>query len=113
YYNYLNFPVTPWRGYGEQRTFDIQQVYESNPADKTMNENNPLLLGMTCALWTDYGVTEQMIDQRLFPRILALSEQMWSRGNREPFNDFYQRVKKSQPWLESLGFRFGSALRDE
>ena len=35
---------------------------------------------MTCALWTDDGVTERMIDRRLFPRILALAEQMWYQG---------------------------------
>lgn len=35
---------------------------------------------MTCALWTDDGVTERMIDRRLFPRILALAEQMWHQG---------------------------------
>lgn len=45
-----------------------------NPSYKVIQENNTLIWGMTCALWTDDGVTESMIDKRLFPRILALAE---------------------------------------
>lgn len=82
YYTYLNFPVTPWKGYTEARTFDLKDVYLNNPSDKAISEKNPLILGMSCALWTDDGVTERMIDRRLFPRILALSEQMWHEGKR-------------------------------
>lgn len=77
YYTYLNFPVTPWRGYTNTRTFDLKDIYQNNPSDKAINQKDPLILGMTCALWTDDGVTERMIDRRLFPRILALAEQMW------------------------------------
>lgn len=67
YYTYLNFPVTPWKGYTEARTFDLKDVYLNNPSDKAISEKNPLILGMSCALWTDDGVTERMIDRRLFP----------------------------------------------
>lgn len=58
-------------------TFDLKDIYQNNPSDKAINQKDPLILGMTCALWTDDGVTERMIDRRLFPRILALAEQMW------------------------------------
>jgi len=52
YYTYLNFPVTPWKGYEAARTFDIKDVYTANPSYR--KEDSPLLLGMSCALWTDY-----------------------------------------------------------
>lgn len=55
YYTYLNFPVTPWKGYTEARTFDLKDVYLNNPSDKAISEKNPLILGMSCALWTDDG----------------------------------------------------------
>ena len=68
---------------------------------------------MSCALWTDYGVTEDMIDRRLFPRILAIAEQMWSRSEPESFEQFYQKVKDKKEWFEKQGYMFGPGLESE
>lgn len=113
YYTYLNFPVTPWKRYEKARTFDLKDVYLSNPSDKALNEKNPLIIGMSCALWTDDGVTEHMIDRRLFPRILALAEQMWYQEETPDFEQFYQNVLQKKEWFEQAGFEFGPALRSE
>ncbi len=113
YYTYLNFPLTPWRNYEKARTFDLNDVYMNNPSDKVFNENNPLILGMTCALWTDDGVTERMIERRLFPRILALSEQMWHQGDRTEFPIFHQNILQRKEWFEQRGFEFGPFLKKE
>lgn len=110
YYTYLNFPVTPWRGYSVERTFDIKDIYEKNPS--YISGEHPLILGMSCALWTDDGVTEDMIDRRLFPRILALSEQMWHRGERISFDTFYQYIEQKKSWFEAQGFKYGPALKE-
>lgn len=110
YYNYLNFPVTPWRGYKENRTFDLRDAYTRNPSYQATQENNPLIWGMTCALWTDDGVTESMIDQRLFPRILALTEQMWHYGELASFEVFHQRVNEMKVWFEKEGYSYGQAF---
>ncbi|GAA6466043.1 hypothetical protein K220099C10_18890 [Bacteroides thetaiotaomicron] len=108
-YMYLNFPVTPWKGYDKNRTFDLKDVYLHNPSYKT--EENPLIIGMTCALWTDYGVTENMIDNRLFPRILAIAEQMWYKGELCSFDTFYNNVLQKKNWFNNQGFQFGPALK--
>lgn len=113
YYTYLNFPVTPWRGYTEARTFDLKDTYLNNPSDKALSEKNPLILGMSCALWTDDGVTERMIDRRLFPRILALAEQMWHQEEAPDFSLFYKNILQRKTWFEQVGFEFGPALKEE
>lgn len=113
YYTYLNFPLTPWRGYNEARTFDLKDVYLDNPSNKALKEKSPLILGMTCALWTDDGVTERMIDRRLFPRILALAEQMWYQGEALDFTRFHQNILQRKEWFEQMGFEFGPALKSE
>ncbi len=113
YYNYLNFPVAPWRGYNENRTFNIRDLYVDNPSYHAVQENDSLVWGITCALWTDYGVTEAMIDERLFPRILALAEQMWQYGGLAPFENFYQRVNIMENWFAGAGFMYGSAFKEE
>ena len=110
-YNYLNFPLTPWKGYKKDRTFDIKDAYERNPSNiKTMH---PLVLGMSCSLWTDYVVLESMIDQRFFPRILALSNQMWYSGKEISFSAFYERINDMKPWFENKGYVFGPGLTSE
>ena len=60
YYTYLNFPLTPWRGNEEARTFDLKDVHLNNPSDKVLYEVNLLVLSMSCALWIGDGVTERM-----------------------------------------------------
>ena len=112
YYCYLNFPVMPWKGYAENRTFDLRDVYTGNPSYHAATQGNPLVQGMTCALWTDYGLTEAMLDQRLFPRILALAEQMWHAGTLPAFDVFYERVLEMKPWFEAQGYTYGPALRE-
>lgn len=110
-YSYLNFPVSPWRGYKEDRTFDIQDIYNANPSN--VKQPSPLLIGMSASLWTDYNVTENMIDRRVFPRIFALAEQMWSQAGDKGFEQFYSEVKTIQPLFERLGYEFGPGLRSE
>lgn len=113
YYTYLNFPLTPWRGYGKERTFDLKDTYCNNPAYKATLLPNPLIWGMGSAMWTDDGVTEQMIDRRLFPRILALAEQMWHRGELPDFDTFYRHIMRKKAWFEEHGYEFGPALTEE
>lgn len=83
-----------------------------NPSYKAIQENNPLIWGITCALWTDDGVTESMIDKRLFPRILALAEQMWHCGELAPFEEFYQRIEEKKVWFYNQGYEFGPAWKE-
>jgi len=111
YYTYLNFPVSPWKGYLQNRTFDIKDIYEKNPAARYIDAN--FSLGMSAALWTDYNVTEAMIDRRLFPRIFALTEQMWHKGDKLPFDVFYHNVKKISSQFEKMGYQSGPGLRTE
>ena len=78
-------------GHAEERTFSFEDAYLRNPADAALSENSPMMLGMECALWTDYNLTEDMLDSRLFPRIYALAELMW-RGRTWTFDKFSERI---------------------
>ena len=114
YYTYLNFPVSPWRKYKGNRTFDIQMAYEKNPCDlnELTDKQKKLVLGMGTCLWTDWNLTEDMLDGRAFPRIYALAEQMWHVGDRLPFDEFYENVKIQYPRLKALGISIGPAFAE-
>ena len=109
----MNFHDTNFILYNNTRTLDLKEIYHNNPSDNAINQKDPLILGMTCALWTDDGVTERMIDRRLFPRILALAEQMWYQGERLDFTRFHQNIRKRKECFEQIGFELGAALKSE
>lgn len=104
YYTYLNFPTSPWRGYAENRTFNLNDVYLNNPSYLPDN-TNPLVLGMSCSLWTDYLLTEDLLDERIFPRIFALAEQMWHKGKLMNFSDFQALINEKKAWFQNLNYK--------
>lgn len=104
YYCYLNFPEHPWRGYEKDRTFNLADAYLRNPADIEISQSNPLLLGVTAALWTDYGLTDSMLDNRIFPRVFALAELMWHQGERVPLNEFTHTIAGVSAYFSRQGF---------
>ena len=113
YYNYLNFPVTPWAGYGPDRTFDIEDAYLRNPMSVVLDKADPRVIGATCALWTDYEVTERMIDSRVFPRIFALIQIMWHTGTEISLDELRADIDRLRPFFESRGFSFGPAAASQ
>ena len=108
YYTYLNFPLDPWKGYKADRIFNLKMTYESNPSDlKTPAKN---VLGMGSAMWTDFNVTMDLIDQRVFPRVFALAEQMWTTAERKPYEEFLKSVRTQYPRLKVLGVEYGKEV---
>ncbi|MBQ5731282.1 MAG: beta-N-acetylhexosaminidase [Bacteroidaceae bacterium] len=102
YYTYLNFPTSPWRGYTKERTFDVETLYNENPSYKaSLHYNN--IIGIGCSLWCDYGLTENMLDERLFPRIFVLAQQMW--GSSSPsFSEFGENIKSIMNFFSVAGY---------
>ncbi len=73
-----------WRSFmawlHQERTFDVVTLYNENPSYKaSLHYNN--IIGMGRSLWCDYGLTENMLDERLFPRIFVLAQQMWGSSS--------------------------------
>lgn len=104
YYTYLNFPVKPWMGYQANRTFDFHTAYTMNPGH--IEPRNPMILGMTACLWTDYNLVQEMLDERVFPRFFAISEQMWNPNKLEDWEVFASKAKQKLEMLDELGIDY-------
>ena len=118
YYCYLNFPTEPWSIYREERTFGLRQAYCDNPADVDAmdglsQEDRRHLLGLGAALWCDGGVRQDMIDRRVFPRIMAHAELMWHRGERLDFDSFRARATRRTRYLGGHAIEPGPDLAGE
>ena len=86
---------------------DMQKVYlfDPIPAELTADERKHVL-GSEGNMWTEYA-PQELIDDRLFPRMIALSEVVWTYPAERDYESFRQRVQKHYDRLDVLGVTYG------
>lgn len=86
---------------------DLEKIYlfDPVPPELTIDERKHVL-GSEGNMWTEYA-PQELIDDRLFPRMLALSEVVWTYPTERDFESFRQRVKKHYAKLDLLGVKYG------
>ena len=91
--------------YGLDAT-DLKEVYhyEPIPAELTAEEAKHIL-GGECNMWSERA-PQDLVDSKVFPRILAMSEVLWSAKEKD-YENFYARVQKHYPKLDALGVNYG------
>lgn len=95
---YFDFPVD-WT--------DLQKVYFFDPVPAELSsDERKHVLGSEGNMWTEYA-PEELIDDRLFPRMLALSEVIWTYPGERDFDAFRNRVQNQYSKLDLLGVNYG------
>ncbi len=91
--------------YGLDAT-DLQEVYHFEPAPSNLTaEEAQHILGGECNMWTEHA-PQETVDSKVFPRILAMSEVLWSAADKA-YPVFYERVQKHYPKLDAMGVTYG------
>lgn len=86
---------------------DLQKIYSFDPVPPELTpEERKHVLGSEANMWTEYA-PQELVDDRLFPRILALSEVVWTYPAERNFEEFRQRVQKHYDRLDVLGVIYG------
>ncbi len=86
--------------------FGGEKVYSFEPIPKELNINDSkYIIGGECNMWTEHAPQEK-IDSKVFPRILAMSEVLWSSKEKD-YQNFYQRVQNHYPKLDKLNVNYG------
>ncbi len=90
---------------------DLRKVYsfEPLPAGLTVEEQHHVI-GGECCLWSE-RITEENLAGQLFPRLLALSEVLWSPAGERDYEAFLGRLRRHYPLLEALGIHYGPEAR--
>jgi len=89
-------------------TVDLRKVYSFEPIPHGLNEEEAaLIMGGECNMWTERAPQER-VDSKVFPRILAMSERLWSPKSLRNFIPFHNRVQAHYPRLDLLGVRYGA-----
>jgi len=71
----------------------LQKVYSFEPVPKELSEDEKkYILGGQGNVWTEYMKTPEKVEYMVFPRMLALSEVLWSAPENKNFDDFQKRI---------------------
>ncbi len=65
-------------------------------------EEKQRILGGEACMWSEY-VSPENIDSRIWPRMAAIAERLWSPENVKDADSMYQRLEVTSRWLEWLG----------
>ena len=91
----------------------IEEVYNYNPIPEELNENEKkYIIGAQANVWTEYMKTSEHVEYMVFPRILALSEVLWS-SNRTNFTEFKLRAENYFKRLDELDINYSKHLEKE
>jgi hexosaminidase len=71
----------------------LEKVYDYDPVPGELtSEEQKYVLGAQANLWTEYISTPQHLEYMTFPRLLALSEVVWSPMESKDYASFRQRL---------------------
>lgn len=76
-------------------------AFQATPKELTP-EQAKAIMGAECAIWTEYA-REYELDYKIFPRLCAFSETVWTPGERRDWTDFSKRMNTHYRRLAALG----------
>lgn len=92
--------------YGLEST-DLKDVYEFDPVpDGLSPTQRSNIRGGECNMWTEHAPQER-VDEKVFPRLLAIAEVLWTYPENRNYIEFYNRVKTHFDLLEHYEVNFG------
>jgi hexosaminidase len=62
------------------------------------------ILGGEACMWAEY-VSPENIDSRVWPRLAAIAERLWSPENVTDLGSMYHRMARTSEWLDAYGLK--------
>jgi hexosaminidase len=89
----------------------LKKVYSFNPIpDELSEEESKYVLGAQGNIWTEYMKTSEHVEYMAFPRVLAMSEVVWSKQENKNYADFVKRVENFHKRLDALNINYANHL---
>jgi hexosaminidase len=80
----------------------------SDAAATLSPEEQQRILGGEACMWSEY-VSPENIDSRIWPRLAAIAERLWSRQDVKDADSMYERMQATSRWLDGLGLTHNSS----
>lgn len=85
----------------------LDTVYAYDPVPGQLREADAQhIIGAQANVWTEYMKTPDQVEYMLMPRMLALSEVVWSPRDVMDFDDFLSRLEWQIARLDALGVKY-------
>ncbi len=89
----------------------LEKVYAFDPVPEGLSEEEEqYIIGAQGNLWTEYMKDEDKVEYMIFPRILAMSEVVWSNKDARDYADFVERVEHFNQRLSVLDINYANHL---
>jgi hexosaminidase len=89
----------------------LEKVYSYEPIPDQLTEKERVrVLGAQGNVWTEYMLTGDQVEYMAIPRMLALSEVLWSPPGRRNYPDFMRRVGIQFKILDRLDVRYSTSM---
>lgn len=63
---------------------------------------NKQILGMQANVWSERIIDKKRLDYMVFPRLLAMAEDGWTKAENKNYDGFLERLKVFLPYLDNL-----------
>ncbi len=85
----------------------LEKVYSFDPVPRELLVDEAKhILGGQGNVWTEYMQNPEKVEYMAFPRVLALSEALWTRPEYKDYVDFSRRLTAQLPRLEKQDVNF-------
>ena len=98
---YQDYPPSQPKAFGSYMS--LEQCYDYDPAGQLPDSIARHILGLQGNLWTEQVPTMAQCEYMLYPRLLAIAENGWSRAKTD-YADFHRRALHLQDMLVSRGY---------
>ena len=80
----------------------LSKVYSYNPTPDTLvaQGKDKFIKGVQCNVWSEYMYNTDLMEYRIYPRIMALAEIAWTPMNRKDYKDFERRIDNAYVRLD-------------
>lgn len=91
----------------------IENVYNYEPIPKELNaEQGKYVLGAQANMWAEYFEYPSKVEYMMFPRMMALSEVLWSPAAKRNWKDFERRLPSVYERLDKQKINYSKAYYD-
>lgn len=85
----------------------IQKVYQFEPCPPSLSlDQTRHVLGGQANVWTEYIPNTDHLEYMIFPRLLAMSEALWTDKQHKSWNDFEQRLQQHYLLLQRKSINY-------
>lgn len=89
----------------------LEKVYAFDPVPGELTPSEAAyVMGAQGNIWTEYLSTPEAVEYMAFPRILAMSEVVWSAADKKDYPAFVKGVEDFHPRLDALSIRYANHL---